>query len=98
MKKFRFYLVLVAILSLVLVGCGKTEEVDTKRELTEVAALKTDQNVLVFSALSGANALSNVSELASSLNSEVPLLDEDKDVEIDMEKANSYLLMLLKKK
>ena len=90
MKKMRFYLVLVAILSLVLVGCSNSELETAKKEVTEVAALKTDQNVMVFSALSGASALSNTTTtlaLAAETGEEVL-------PEIDMEKANSYLLMM----
>lgn len=90
MKKIRFYVLLVAILSLVLVGCGNTQTTTVKKEVTEVASLKTDQNVMVFSALSGANALSStVTNLALSDS-----IGEEELPEIDMEKANSYLLMM----
>ena len=90
MKKIRFYVLLVAILSLVLVGCGNTQTTTVKKEVTEVSSLKTDQNVMVFSALSGANALSStVTNLAISDS-----IGEEELPEIDMEKANSYLLMM----
>ena len=90
MKKIKFYALLVAILSLVLVGCGNTQTTTVKKEVAEVASLKTDQNVMVFSALSGANALSStVTNLALSDS-----IGEEELPEIDMEKANSYLLMM----
>ena len=91
MKKIKFYALLVAILSLVLVGCTNGELETVKKEVTEVAALKTDQNVMVFGALSGASALSNTTTtMAMAVNT----VSEETLPEIDMEKANSYLLMM----
>lgn len=98
MKKMRFYLVLIAILSLVLVGCGNSDlGVNTvKKETTEVAALKTDQSVLLFSTLSSASVLSSDVASLSSLSDVAPLFGDrnNEEVEIDMEKANAYLLMM----
>lgn len=91
MKKMKFYLVLVAILSLVLVGCGNSEVATVKKEVSEVASLKTDQNVMVFSTLSSVTALGG--DVTSSLSDD-DFIFGGKDVEIDMEKANGYLLMM----
>lgn len=99
MKKFKFYLILLAVLSLVLVGCGnssETAEDDLKQANTDVAALKTDQSVMLFSTLSSASVLNQSAPVINSLSSVQPLFGEEPQEEapIDMKKANSYLLMM----
>ena len=90
MKKMKFYAVLVAVLALLLVGCSNSELATLKREATDVAALKTDKNVLVFSTLSSATALEV--EAVSYLSGNTYFGREK--LEIDMDKANEYLLMM----
>lgn len=98
MKKIKFYLALIAILSLGLIGCENAQLNSNKvNKLNngEVAALNTDQNVMLFSTLSSASVLSSESSTVSSLSNVGAYFGgENKDVEIDMEKANSYLLMM----
>ncbi len=93
MKKVSLYIMLVLIISLFMVGCGNSEL--SKNDSTVVAKLETDQSVMVFSALSSANVLDSDVVSLTSLNDEKPLFnDRNNEVEIDMEKANSYLLMM----
>ena len=98
MKKMKYYLVLIAIFSLVLVGCGNAELFTdkVKAEKTEVASLKTDQSVMLFSTLSSANILSEEVNKITSLSMNKPMFGESgqAEIEVDMEKANSYLLMM----
>lgn len=116
MKKTKFYLLLSLLLSLVLVGCGTSSNIvdeeivsdDTKLENTtvvrqdnEIAQLRTDQNVMVFSTISSAAVLS---EEGTDIVPEDVVIPEDVitpdtnvlpvEPEIDMDKANSYLLMM----
>ena len=91
MKKMKFYVLVVAILSLLLVGCANGEISSTKKEVTDVMALSTDQNVMIFSTLSGATALDGES---ISMVRENDFIFGNKEVEIDMDKANGYLLMM----
>lgn len=91
MKKMKFYAVLVSVLALLLVGCANTELNTTKRGSTEVAALKTDENILVFSTLSSASTLKE--EVVSALNGDASF-GQKEELEIDMDKANEYLLMM----
>lgn len=99
MKKFKFYLLLIAVLSLVLVGCGNSEqnsEEDLNRANTDLLSLKTDQSVMLFSTLSSANALNQNLSGVTALSDIQPIF-KDHQVEeapIDMEKANSYLMMM----
>ena len=54
MKKVSIYL-LIVVLSLVLVGCNSRQKDNLENyDLTKVAELSTDQNVMLFSTLSSA--------------------------------------------
>ena len=91
MKKMKFYVLVVTILSLLLVGCVNGELASTSKEVSDVMSLSTDQNVLVFSTLSSATALGG--NVTNSLSKDAPVFGGS-EVEIDMDKANSYLLMM----
>ena len=99
MKKVSIYL-LIVVLSLVLVGCNSRQKDNLENyDLTKVAELSTDQNVMLFSPLSSASILgsNNQSNLASNINAPLPSYlsnNASSEVEIDMEKANSYLLIM----
>lgn len=99
MKKLRYYMLALVLLSLILVGCGSNEKVVDDTSVENVAALNTDQNVMLFSTLSSASILgsSQMSNLATNINAPLPTFLTEKveeEVEIDMEKANAYLLMM----
>lgn len=91
--KQKIYLLLVMVLSLILASCAdNTGIINTNSPLKEVAALNTDQNVLIFSTLSSANVLSEV--VTPTSMSAMSVLEETPEIEIDMDKANKYLLMM----
>ena len=100
MKKGKFYLLLIALLSLILVGCGNADTLSNDVEEESIANLSTDQDVLLFSTLSSASVLSNslstVNTLSTSLLSSKVFGEnkEKEEIEVDMEKANQYLLMM----
>lgn len=94
MKKYKIYLLLLVLLSFTLVGCADSAAKSSKQngDDTSVAALNTDQNVMIFSTLSSASVLSQNMTTVSSLTDLKPIFKED--ALVDMEKANSYLLMM----
>lgn len=99
MKK-RLFILLIAILGLILVGCAESQltlnnkEDKAELERNNVASLSTDKNVMLFSTLSSASLLKDMESGVASLSENKPIFGEEETIEIDMEKANSYLLMM----
>lgn len=93
---------LLFVLSLILVGCNSTElqnqlnnDIAYESEISGVATLNSDQNVLIFSTLSSTSVLSQTATSALRTSAITAGVEEDDaKIEIDMEKANEYLLMM----
>lgn len=97
MKKTKIYLlILFTFISLMLVGCAESTNIDDESiENTGIASLSTDQDVMLFSTLSSANVLTSDLSTVNSLSSTNVFGTRDKEeIEVDMEKVNEYLLMM----
>ena len=99
MKKRSMLLILAMLLVLVLTSCSNVNLVfnptKNNKEETSISQVKTDRSLLVVSALSSANVLSSDLAGVTSVSNNSYLFSKDKEeVEIDMEKANSYLQMM----
>lgn len=107
MKKKSIYIFLMLLLTVALVGCQNSNNeavaednatIDTTKQVTNVAQLKTDQSVMVFSTVSSVAVLSDeVVEVTPEQvipEETLPPVEQEEIPSIDMDKANSYLLMM----